>query len=64
MSCVPEKPWQWGLIFAYLMLEYWLGKTAKTRAGSVPELVLMGFVALLLTLILWRKNGKTRNQGN
>lgn len=27
---------------AYVALEYWLGKTAKTRAGSVLELVLNG----------------------
>lgn len=27
---------------AYTVLEYWLGKTDKTKAGSVLELVLHG----------------------
>lgn len=27
---------------AYVVLEYWMGKTAKTKAGSVLEFVLGG----------------------
>jgi len=36
--CIPIK-YELGLMIIVLGLEYWLGKTEKTKAGSTLELV-------------------------
>lgn len=48
---------------AYTVLEYWLGKTAKTRASSVIELIVMG-VTLVFALVLMRVRKDGRNKGS
>lgn len=37
---------------AYSALEYWLGKTDKVKAASLPELIGQGISALFRTLFL------------
>ncbi len=45
-------PIEWALIGgAYAALEYWLGKTDKTKSGSVIEAVLMGVKAVAGTVL-------------
>lgn len=44
-------------MFLYSLLEYWLGKTDKVKAGSVIQLGLMA-ISLLIIFILRRKNGR------
>ena len=45
---------------AYMGLEYWLGKTAKTRSGSVLELLIVAVT--LLTVYLRSKYDERRNR--
>ncbi len=41
-------PWApYAIYGAHLLLEYWLGRTDKVKAGSTIELVLNGINALL-----------------
>lgn len=51
--------WKLLLIFAcwtaHAVAEYWLGKTEKTKAGSVVELLLLGATAIAL---FWRKKNE------
>ena len=51
---------------AYAMLEFWLGRTKKTRANSAGDLVVMGVavVAALIKLKLRGNNGKSGNSGS
>lgn len=44
-------PVEWALIAGYALLEYWIGRTKKTRANSVLE-------ALALAARLLIKKGK------
>lgn len=47
-------------VIVYSLLEYWLGKTPKTKAGSVIEAVL-----LIPEMIKGKKDdGKTDDSGN
>lgn len=44
------------ILLAILILEAWLGKTQKVKAGSILELVFVGIISLLILLtIKWRK---------
>jgi hypothetical protein len=49
-----------GALLCYALLEYWLGKTSKTRAGSVVELVIVGLTlaGTLLMISLRRKKNE------
>lgn len=46
--------------FSYMVLEYWLGKTGKTRAASVLELLIVAVP--LLTVYLRSKYDERRNR--
>jgi hypothetical protein len=41
---------EFALILAMLAAEFWLGKTPRTKSGSIVELVLTSFVALTKAL--------------
>lgn len=44
------KSLDWRLLIAYYaidkVVEFWLGRTDKTKAGSVPELIWIGIKAI------------------
>lgn len=40
---------------AQMLAEYWLGKTSKTKAGSILELIIIGGVVFFGALLFWRK---------
>lgn len=39
----------------HLILEYWLGKTQRTKAGSVVEVVIMALVTVVLLVSKFTK---------
>lgn len=44
-----------GFWLAHTLLEYWLGKTQRTKSGSVVELVITGVVGLVVLMAQRRK---------
>jgi hypothetical protein len=56
VTCPEFRWWELGGLVVYASIEYWLGRTQRTKSGSVLELI---FVALSMGLlgawILWRK---------
>lgn len=51
------------ILLAYSILEFWLGKTGRTKASSLIELVIVG-LTLMCTLILLRVRKKNGSNGN
>lgn len=55
MDIIPKTQMQWFGFFLWLALtlavEYWLGRTQKTRAGSMIELVLLISITLYLFFV-------------
>lgn len=60
-----KKEYVLGLL-AYAMLEFWLGRTKKTRANSAVDLLVVGLavVAALVKLKLRGNDGKSGNSGS
>lgn len=48
------------VLLAYMGLEYWLGKTQKTKAASLLELVWLGVILIVGLLFLRRKHGRNK----
>jgi hypothetical protein len=48
--CADPLKIEFALIVAMLAAEFWLGKTPRTKSGSIVELVLTSFVALTKAL--------------
>ena len=59
-SCSPTDIAGAIMLCIVLLLEAWLGRTEKTKYSSILELVIMGMIALLLTVF---KRGD-KNAGN
>lgn len=59
LPCFPDDLWKYGLgLSLYALLEFWLGRTKRTEAASVIELVLMvgaAFLFALAVIFSWRK---------
>lgn len=55
-----------GLAVAYLLLEYWLGKTERTKANSTLELILLAAIALgtVFLTLMKRKDPKDGTKPN
>jgi hypothetical protein len=50
-----------GLFIVYAVVEYWLGKTSKVRAASLPELLLTAGV-MFAVLVMRGKYGSERHE--
>lgn len=50
------------LWLAHTLFEYWLGKTQRTKSGSVVELVITGIVGLIVLMAHRRKRGDSEER--
>lgn len=60
MSAITENCTVTGsvLLLAYMGLEYWLGKTQKTKAASLLEFMWLGVILIVGLLFLRRNHGR------
>lgn len=52
------------ILVGYAVLEYWLGRTQKTRAASLLELIAMGTTLLVTIILLKLRRNHDGSQGN
>lgn len=60
-ECIPNDYWLYILAMAYMILEAWLGKTEKVKAGSILELIIISTLSVVVFLIYNRKEKNERH---
>lgn len=52
MNCADTSTFKLCLLILYACLEFWLGRTEKVKAGSVPEAIFNGLVHVGLSVVV------------